>query len=121
MQPTSPLRCYKDIESAIRFYLKNKNNSLISAYSQKGVMNNMVYTKKNNLAIPLIIQHGEGQRRQDSENIFVRNGAIYITSVKFIKKFHKIICSNPLLFEMPEKRSLNLDNSEDLIRLKKIL
>jgi len=121
LQPTSPLRKYEDIKGAINLYIKNKNHSLISAYQESGITENIIYIKKRDRAIPVLVNHGDGKRRQDSNNIFVRNGAIYIVSVEYLKKFHKIISDNPLLFEMPKQRSLNLDSREDLKELRNIL
>lgn len=121
LQPTSPLRKYEDIKNALSLFLKNRNNSLISAYCEKGISESIIYTKENDLAIPLGSKHNKGIRRQEAKDIFVRNGAIYLTSVKYIKKNGKIISEKPLLFEMSKERSLNIDAKEDLKRLRNIL
>lgn len=121
LQPTSPLRQYKDIKEAIKLYLKNKNESLISAYHEESITGSILYNRKNDLAIPLSPEHNEGIKRQKASRVFIRNGAIYISSVKYIKKYHKVISNSPLLFEMPKNRSLNIDTQKDLKTLRKIL
>lgn len=121
LQPTAPLRQYKDIKEAIKIYLKNKNESLISAYCEEEIDETELYHKKKKLGIPLSFNHNKGIRRQELKNLFVRNAAIYISSVKYIKKYRRIISSTPLLFEMPKSRSLDIDTQEDLKTLRKIL
>jgi CMP-N-acetylneuraminic acid synthetase len=121
LQPTSPLRRLKDIKQSIDLCLKNKSDSLISAYQKVGVSDSIIYTRDNNLAVPVLADHNKGARRQESKNIFIRNGAIYMTSVEYLKKYQKIISDKPLLFEMPEGRSLNIDEAEDLRILRKYL
>ncbi|MFH1894726.1 MAG: acylneuraminate cytidylyltransferase family protein [Patescibacteria group bacterium] len=121
LQPTSPLRDYYDIKKAMDIYLNNKNDSLISAYGEEKINDLMIYHKKNNLAIPLKSAHSKGVIRQEQEDIYIRNGAIYISSVKFIEKFRRIISDSPLMYAMPKNRSLNIDIPADLTMLRKIL
>jgi CMP-N,N'-diacetyllegionaminic acid synthase len=121
LQPTSPLRKYEDIKDALELYLKSKNDSLISVYCANGIIESIIYTKEGNTARPVLSRHNKGVRRQDAKKIFVRNGAIYIVSVKYIKRNYRIISDRPILFEMPEKRSLNIDTKEDLKKLHKII
>lgn len=121
LQPTSPLRKYKDVKNAIEIYLRHKNDSLISVYREEKIKDSYMYYKKGDLAVPLKPNHNKGLRRQDLKDIYIRNGAIYISAVKYVKKSHKIISPKPLLYEMPKDRSLNIDEPEDLKTLRKIL
>lgn len=121
LQPTSPLRQYRDIKEAIKLYLKNKNESLISAYFEEEIDETKLYHKEKKSGIPLSFNHNKGARRQELKKLFIRNGAIYISSVKYIKKYRRIISNTPLLFEMPKSRSLNINTQEDLKTLRKIL
>lgn len=121
LQPTSPLRLAKDIKEAINFCLKNKGQSLISAYKTEGIIESIIYTQDNIFAKAVLASHNQGVRRQEAKEIFVRNGAIYITAVDYIKRHKKIISDKPLLFAMPKSRSLNIDSKDDLIKLRKIL
>ncbi|OGZ33226.1 MAG: hypothetical protein A2V69_01490 [Candidatus Portnoybacteria bacterium RBG_13_40_8] len=121
LQPTSPLRKYKDIKEAIKLYLKNKNESLISAYCEDEIDETELYHKEKNFGIPLSFNHNKGIRRQELKNIFVRDGTIYISSVKHIKKCHRIISNTPLLFEISKNRALDIDTQKDLKTLRKTL
>lgn len=121
LQPTSPLRRYEDVKNAIKIYLQRKNDSLISVYREEKIKDLYIYYKEGDLAVPLQVSHNKGVRRQDQKNIYIRNGAIYISAVSYIKKSHKIISDRPLLYEMPKDSSLNIDSPEDLEMLRKIL
>lgn len=121
LQPTSPLRNYDDIKKAVNLYLNNKQDSLISVCREERVDETELYHKNNNVGVPLSIDHNKGIRRQDLKELFIRNAAIYITSVKYLKKNRRVISDSPLLFEMPEKRSLDIDTKNDLEKLRNIL
>ncbi len=120
LQPTSPLRSGKDILNSIKIFEQNKNNSLISVYHEP-IPDNIVYRKSGNYLTPLVKRHNAGLRRQDSRDIYVRNGAIYITSVNFLLRNKKIFSDRPLVYEMPKERSINIDSLEDLKKLRKII
>ena len=121
LQPTSPLRSYEDIKGAVGLYLKGKSDSLISVCKEERVDETELYYKNNDVGIPLSINHNKGIRRQELKELFIRNAAIYITSVEYLKKNKRIISDSPLLFEMPEKRSIDIDTKNDLERLRKFL
>jgi N-acylneuraminate cytidylyltransferase/CMP-N,N'-diacetyllegionaminic acid synthase len=121
LQPTSPLRGYEDIKEAVKLFLNNKADSLISVCEENRVDETELYYSKKNFGIPLSVNHNKGIRRQDLKKLFIRNAAIYITSVKYLLKERKIISDKPLLFEMPEYRSIDIDTKEDLKELRMFL
>ena len=121
LQPTTPLRKYEDIYKSIKLFEKGSNNSLISVYKEEYINNLVMYKKDDNKAIPLNKNHNQGIRRQEHKATYIRNGAIYITDIEYLKKTKKIISDIPLLYEMPKSRSINLDTPEDLKMLRGLL
>ena len=121
LQPTSPLKSFKDIEKSIEIFNKNEKDSLISAYREETINKMIMYRKENDVAIPLNNEHNKGIRRQDYGSVYIRNGAIYITSVEYLKKERKIISDIPLIYEMSKKRSINIDTYEDLELVRNLL
>ncbi|MFX1277389.1 MAG: cytidylyltransferase domain-containing protein [Promethearchaeota archaeon] len=110
LQPTAPLREYDDIEKSINLFKNFPNSdSLISCYKEEYFNSLVTYKKNNNLAIPVNPDHNKGIRRQEHETIFIRNGAIYIAKVKYLRKSLRIIADIPLMYEMPKIKSVNID------------
>lgn len=122
LQPTSPMRDGKLLESAIKLFKGGKSDSLISCYKEEYINDLVMYKSKvGNVLIPLNEKHNKGVRRQDHGDVFVRNGAIYLTSVKYLKETEQIISDYPLLIEMRKSQSINIDTLEDLEILKRAL
>lgn len=115
LQPTSPLRTSNDIVSSIELYEKHNDNSLISAYEDETINEKIMYKLSGNHGIPLSFSHNTGNRRQDDPAVLIRNGAIYITKVDYIKDNGCLVSERPLIFLMPKSRSINIDSPEDLV------
>lgn len=121
LQPTSPLRKYADIEIPLRLFWRNKIPSLISVYKEEGLKADILYKRAGGaIAAPLDRSHNMGKRRQDSCSVYIRNGAIYITRVSYLKRHRKMISNRPLIFEMGRQSSLNVNTGNDLKELKRI-
>lgn len=121
LQPTSPLRKEVDIIEAIRLFDSSQSESLISVYLEEHLNEMMIYKRNGNVAIPFNANHNKGMRRQDIDRFYIRNGAIYITSIKYLKENRSLISDNPLLFEMPKERSVNIDSADDLRQAEEML
>ncbi|NUW28480.1 acylneuraminate cytidylyltransferase family protein [Arcobacter butzleri] len=121
LQPTSPLRDEKDIDSAIKLLIQKKVSALIST---KEIDNKILKAFKNN-------ENGylEGiannkypfMRRQDLPKTFMPNGAIYIVSVKDFLKKKRLFTDKTISFEMSEEKSFDIDTKEDLNKCNDIL
>ena len=80
-----------------------------------------MYHKEKDRAIALNINHNKGIRRQDHGSVYIRNGAIYISKISFIKSEKKIVSDIPLLYEMSKNNSINVDTYEDLEYVRNIM
>jgi len=114
LQPTAPLRSYKDIINAIDLFNKKSADSLITAYEESKLSDLIMYKKDGYFAVPLNEYHNKGIRRQNFKKIYIRNGAVYITRVDYLRKNKKVISDRPLVCEMPKDRSVNIDSYSDL-------
>ena len=121
LQPTSPLRVMQDVLTSIELFEKENKLSLISVYEEHTINSKIIYTQNGNIGIPASLKHSAGMRRQDDAPLLVRNGAIYITNVKFFQESSKIVSNEPLVYVMPKYRSINIDTLEDLIVAEKML
>jgi len=73
-----------------------------------------MYGKYREFAMPLNKNHNKGVRRQEHGSIYIRNGAIYIVKVDYIKRERKMISNTPLMYSMNKNSSINIDSLEDL-------
>lgn len=114
LQPTSPLRTCDDIRESVELWDRNSALSLISCYPDETLALTIMYRREGDAAAPLSDMHNKGVRRQDHETLYIRNGAVYITAVSYLKANRRVISENPLMYPMPKSRSVNLDTEEDL-------
>lgn len=118
LQPTSPLREVIDLKNAINKFYKSSSDSLISCYEEEYISDDVIYYSKDNKYFPKSKDHNSGKRRQENSLTLVRNGAVYITKVKYLEEYNKIISDYPEIYIMPKERSINLDSKFDLEILK---
>ncbi len=121
LQPTSPLRTFQDMHDSIELFRTRQKDSLISVYKEKKITDLIIYREDNGIAIPLNEKHNKGIRRQDQSQIFIRNGAIYMAKTEYVKKTGRLVGNRPLLYEMPESRSINIDTVDDLQFVRRVL
>lgn len=114
LQPTSPLRICEDIEGAVALYDKLAGESLVSCYKEESVSEYNSYHIKDDLGIPMNADHNKGKRRQDLPELFVRNGAIFITNTGYLLKSGLVISDKPVVYVMPKERSVNIDTEYDM-------
>lgn len=121
LQPTSPLRAKIDIDTTIKLAKNTKSFiSLISVYEYNNHTPYYLYRNINGLGVKCIEDEGRS-RRQDYPKLYCRNGCIYIVNVKYFKRHKTLLAQKPLLYVMPECRSLNVDSPKDILRMKKLL
>lgn len=118
LQPTSPLKNYKDIERSILKYLKNKSESLFSISPSLEHPNESIFFKENKICY---FNKSKNTLRQNYKKSYFINGAIYIFNRKLLR--HKKIISNKkhTTFEMSKKRSIDIDDYQDLEITKKLI
>lgn len=117
LQPTSPMRSYKDIDNAINLFNKKKAIFLASVVKSKPVEWYISLKKKNIFFNKMI---AEKFQKIKYSNEFVLNGAIFIYSKKYLihKEFSK---KNFYYYEMPQKRSIDIDTKYDFLVAKNLM
>ena len=118
---SSPLRNDQDITNAINKFKKENSNNLITVCrSRKNPYFNMVEYNKNKLKI---VKKNKKKilRRQDAPKVFDVNASIYIWKRNFLLKTNNIISEKTSVYEMPLKRSIDIDNKDDFELVKHYL
>lgn len=114
LQPTSPLRTGDDISNALRIYEKEHAESLVSCFEEESISEYNTYYLQGNKGMPLKKEHNQGKRRQEIPRLYARNGAIFITSVPYLKRAKLVIGDVPAVYVMDKMRSANIDTLFDL-------
>ena len=120
LQPTSPQRDADAIADGIRqFFRQSQADSLISCY-QEDYINDLVMYEDEGAGYlkPRTPLHNRGVRRQEHGPTMVRNGAIYLTGVDYLRRTGQLICDRPMLMRMSKLHSIDLDVPDDLILLR---
>lgn len=123
LQPTSPQRDTEAIVAAIvRFFRQKEAQSLISCY-QEDYVNDLVMYEDDSTGYlkPKNPLHNKGVRRQVHGPTMVRNGAVYLTCVDYLRRTGQIVCDRPMILRMSKLQSIDLDVPEDLVMLRSVL
>ena len=114
LQPTSPMRTAEDLIDGIRIFDENSSDSLIAVYEDvKANGFNYYRMGENREGIAEHKEHNTGIRRQEMKPMYVRNGALYVSSTDLLKNRKLIIGDHPLLYVMPKERSIDVDSMMD--------
>lgn len=114
LQPTSPFRTHQDIDACISLLVNSSADSVISVETVGGLHPaRMKYLRDGYLIDPPFCEVVENQPRQELTEMFIRNGAIYLTRTEVLKagSFRGEQC---LAHVMPSARSVNIDETIDL-------
>jgi len=119
LQPTSPLRTSQDIDRAVKIFLKNKRDSVVSVCeSERSVY--WSFWANGRYLNPIIGKKYFNLRRQDLPKVYIPNGAIFVFSYKKLLKCRGLYCGNILPYFMPADRSIDIDEENDFLRAEKI-
>ena len=111
LQPTSPFRDNRHIDSAIKFFLKKKFKSVVSVTENKNFYKS--FKSKRGGLKPYFDDNLVTNNRQNLEKIYSPNGAIYIFfSYDFIKK-KKLSFIKAGYYIMNRIHSIDIDDIED--------
>lgn len=114
VQATSPLTQTEDFDEALKLFIKNKADSLLTCVRTKrffwdGDANSINYDFKNR------------PRRQDFYGLFMENGAFYINSIGNIKRYKNRLSGKVSIYEMKEFTAIEIDEEDDWIIAEKMM
>lgn len=118
LQPTSPLRNFRDIDKAINIFLNSKNDSLISVSKVDSkflktveLKNDTLYASNENFLT---------KNRQELDKFYYLDGFIFIFTIKkFLKSKNFLNKSTP--FYTSTKKSIDVDDIKSFKLAKKIM
>lgn len=116
LQPTSPLRSANEIDEAYNLFIKKKADSLLSVCRS----HNFLWRKQNGFGIPVNYDYKKRPRRQEISE-YRENGAIYIFKTDMFLAKNNRLGGKILLYEMDEKKSVEIDTPFDLMIAENLL
>lgn len=122
LQPTSPIRNVKQIAEAVGRFSAGQSDSLISCYQEDYINELVMYIDQGDgTMLPKNPNHNKGVRRQEHGPVMVRNGALYITRVPYLRATGQLVCDRPMLLAMRKADSIDVDTPDDLELLRAVL
>ena len=117
IQPTSPLILSNDIDVGLDMMTNQieKYDSVFSAYKEHWLPR---WSEKKT---PINWDTQNRPMRQDVDEVYVENGAFYITTKAALHKSHLRYSGNIGIVEMPFSRSFQIDTPDDLSLIKRLI
>jgi len=123
LQPTNPMRIVSDINGAIELLESSEADSVIS-FVDVGERHpaRMKFIDDEGVVIdPPFSEQFEGQRRQDLEKLFLRDGSVYLTRRDVLMNRGSIKGDKCLAWLIPTERSCNIDEPFDLFMVQHMM
>lgn len=121
LQPTSPLRTFQDIKSAIDIVKTTNIKSLVSVNESEESPYWMYKMNSSNVLSPVIENGKSISRRQDLPKSYTINGAIYIAHVDYLLTNRSFIGAESVGYVMRKENSLDIDTADDFKKVETIL
>lgn len=121
LQPTSPLRNDEDVANALELFIKQQADSLQSiTVSDQHPYLFKKYNTESHAVTDYYANFTKVTRRQDMEEMYALNGAIYIFRKELLTE-NKIVGKKNIGFVMPKNKSIDIDDIYDFILAEQIM
>ena len=120
LQPTSPLRDSKDIDSACKKFIQLKADSLISVTNVESSVLKTLVKDNNGFLRPAFDNKFPSMNRQQLPLAYKPNGAIYIINKKLFLNNPTLFQKNTAMYEMRENKSIDVDSINDIHTIEKL-
>lgn len=112
LQPTSPLRTYKNIDGAFELYYDKNADSVVSVCEceHNPILCNVL---PENMSLLGFIDEKNIQRRQDMKCYYRINGAIYISKVRKLREKKTFYHEKSYAYIMGQMESVDIDTELD--------
>lgn len=122
LQPTSPLRTSKHIDSAYEGFMNSDATSLISVVEiDNKYLKSFIKAPQGDYIEGISNSQYAFMRRQDLPLTYLSNGAIYIATMSELLKNNSFYTEKTLEYLMDEFSSIDIDSREDLAKAETIL
>src|SRR6476659_7888900 len=122
-QPITPLRTSADIDAAYELFKRSGCASLISACRAEGIRHpsGLYRLKEGEQRDTPYLAHHEPTRMHHSETVSERNVEDYPATTEFFFRTGRLRSDDPVIYEMPWERSINIDVPGDFLIAKALI
>lgn len=120
LQATSPLRTAADIDVCVEDCIKANASSAVTVAAVSKPPQWMFRINDVQTLSPLIENDGL-YRRQDTEQVYALNGAVYVAHTEWYRRNRNFICEETVATIMPAERSVDVDTEMDLTLARALL
>ena len=123
LQPTTPLRRAADIDATIDLLVRHPEyNCAITVKPVGSSHPNYLYQSvgDSEKMAPFLDSNMAEVRRQEFDNVYVRNGAVYAVRAKYMLENSMLTDTNVLAHVMSEETSVNIDDEFELFLAQQI-
>ncbi len=123
LQPTNPLRLVSDIDGAIELLETSGADSVIgfSDVGERHPARMKMIDAQGRVVDPPFSEKSEGQRRQDLDRYYLRDGSVYLTRRGVLMEKESIKGDDCRAWMIPAQRALNIDEPFDLFLCEQLL
>ena len=114
LQPTSPLRTFRHIDEAVKFFIENSTQAVISVFESIHHPLKSLKIDERGFLTGLINDVYVSAPRQQLPKAYTPNGAIYIITTEIFKKYRTLLPPETLPYFMPKSDSVDIDDMDDL-------
>ncbi len=120
LQPTSPLRRAVDIDNALKIFMNEECDSVVSVYEAP---RSLYWSFKidGKYLKPIFGYEYLAKRRQELPKLYIPNGAIYVSTPEKLRKYRSFYSPKTFPYIMPYERSIDIDSEIDLLLAETIL
>jgi len=111
--PTAPFRLSRDIDNAVEIFKNNNADSVVSITNAHVPIDWYRRIDKNNLLFDYLPQFDAISNRQELDQAYIPNGAIYIFHTEKLRETRQYYMSRTYPYIMPRSRSIDIDTLED--------
>lgn len=121
LQPTSPLRTAIHITKALELFYQGDYTTLISVFrTNKEILKSFILDEDGNLK-GICNNTYPFMPRQALPDVFMSNGAIYISKTSFFKKHQSFLSPKTAHYEMSQNSSVDINEQCDLLKAQEFL
>ncbi len=113
LQPTCPLRTPRDIDGSVELLYKTGADSVITVHKVDSAHPYYMYRLKDGAPEHIMAPPSGLTRRQDYEDIYLRNGLVYVTRREVLLEQKSFYGKSQQAFVTDPMRSVNIDTQTD--------